>query len=401
MRVAAVFGLNQIVSHGFGLFLFAALVPLMRESIAITNWHLAAIGALTQLSYLAGALLLGFIGNKVSSARLVLTTGTITTILLFSMSQLQDPIIITLVLVLLAASAAISWGAIVEIVGRNSKPEKCSTYLSFAASGTAWGYGLNGLLILLVVPALGWQSSWQIAALVGLIVVGLTWRLLTKLNSQSSTHNIPEQAMIPASKLLTTIIRERTALFACTVCFLVGFSTMPFANWLNTYLHELQLPASVGGYTWTIVGVTGMVAGFIAGWIADRTSHGTALMIIFSGFALSLMAFVYDPSQFAAVAGFGYGLMYFPVWGILAGWLRQSFSSTATMQISSICMVTSGLGGALGNLLAGYIRDTTGSLELVYCIVTLAVLLMVFLTVITVGWKPVTKELVSPRSMVK
>ena len=65
MRVAAVFGLNQIVSHGFGLFLFAALVPLMRESIAITNWHIAAIGALTQLSYLAGALLLGFIGNKV------------------------------------------------------------------------------------------------------------------------------------------------------------------------------------------------------------------------------------------------------------------------------------------------------------------------------------------------
>ena len=40
-----------------------------------------------------------------------------------------------------------------------------------------------------------------------------------------------------------------------------------------------------------------MFAGFIAGWIADRTSHGLALMIIFSGFALSLMAFVYDPTD--------------------------------------------------------------------------------------------------------
>ena len=388
MRISAVFGLNQIVSHGFGLFLFAALVPLMRESIAITNWHLAAIGALTQLSYLAGALLLGFIGNKVCSARLVLATGSLTTILLYSMSQLQHPLIITVVLVVLAASAAISWGAIVEIVGRHSKPERCSTYLSFASSGTAWGYGLNGLLILMVVPTLGWQSSWQIAALVGLIVVSLTWRLLTKLNRQPSTHTIPVQAMIPASKLFSTIIRERTALFACVVSLLLGFSTMPFANWLSTYLNELQLPATLGGYTWTIAGVTGMFAGVITGWIADRTSHATALMIIFTGFALSLMAFVYDPTQFAVLAGFGYGLMYFPVWGILAGWIRQSFSSTATMQICSICMVTFGLGGALGNLLAGYIRDATGSLELVYIIVTLTVILMAMLTLIIMRTSP-------------
>jgi len=382
LRVAAVFGLNQIVSHGFGLFLFAALVPLMRESIAITNWHIAAIGALTQLSYLTGALLLGFIGNKICSTRLVLITGAFTTVLLFSMSQLQDPLIITVVLVLLAASAAISWGAIVEIVGRHSKPERCSTYLSFASSGTAWGYGLNGLLILLVVPTLGWQSGWQIAALVGLIVVSFTWRLLTKLNRQPSTHTSPVQAMIPASKLLSTIMRERTALFACVVSLLLGFSTMPFANWLSTYLNELQLPTTLGGYTWTIVGVTGMFSGVITGWIADRTSHATALMIIFIGFALSLIAFIYDPTRFVVLAGFGYGLMYFPVWGILAGWIRQSFSSTATMQICSICMVTFGLGGALGNLLAGYIRDITGSLELVYIIVTLTVILMVLLTLI-------------------
>jgi MFS family permease len=194
--------------------------------------------------------------------------------------------------------------------------------------------------------------------------------------------------MIPVSQLFSTIIRERTALFACVVSFLLGFSTMPFANWLSTYLSEMQLPATLGGYTWTIAGLTGMFAGVITGWIADRTSHATALMIIFSGFALSLIAFVYDPTQFAVLAGFGYGLMYFPVWGILAGWIRQSFSSTATMQICSICMVTFGLGGALGNLLAGFIRDTTGSLELVYIFVTIAVLFMVLLTLIIMRASP-------------
>jgi len=61
-------------------------------------------------------------------------------------------------------------------------------------------------------------------------------------------------------------------MFACRVSFLLGFSTMLFANWLSTYLNELQLPATLGGYSWTIAGV-------ITGWIADRTSHATALMI--------------------------------------------------------------------------------------------------------------------------
>jgi sugar phosphate permease len=63
------------------------------------------------------------------------------------------------------------------------------------------------------------------------------------------------------------------------------------------------------------------------------------------------------------LASFGYGLMYFPMWGIVAGWVNQQYSATATMQISGICMVTFGLGGALGNLLLGFIRDVSGFLQ--------------------------------------
>lgn len=398
MRITVIFGMNQIVSHGFGVFLFAALVPLMRDSIAITHWHLAAIGALTQLSYLGGAMLLGLIGHRLGTARLALITGTVTTVLLFTMSQLQDPLFITLVLTCLAASAAISWGAIVEIVSRCARPELRSTCLSSASSGTAWGFGLNGLLILLVVPVFGWQSSWQIAALVGILVVGLTWHLLRGLKELPPTRAYAGTEMIPASKLLATILSERTALSACVICFLVGFATMPFSTWLNTYLNELRLPAALGGYTWSAAGATGMVAGFMTGKLADRKGHGMAFMVIFSGFALGLLAFIYDPASYALIAGFGYGLMYFPMWGLVAGWLNQTYSSTATMQINGICMVTFGLGGTLGNLLAGYIRDTTGSLHSVYFVLTAAALLLVMLALLLLRSSP-KQNLVSSHSV--
>jgi MFS family permease len=157
---------------------------------------------------------------------------------------------------------------------------------------------------------------------------------------------------------------------------------MPFSYWLNSYLDELSLPAALGGYTWATVGGTGMVAGFITGKLADRKGHGTALMVIFSGFALGLLAFVFDPGKYALFAGFGYGLMYFPMWGIVAGWVNQQYSSTATMQISGICMVAFGLGGTLGNLLAGYIRESSGSLQPVFLMLSIAALLLVVLAIV-------------------
>ncbi|WP_439858748.1 MFS transporter [Pseudomonas sp. MBLB4136] len=385
MRMPTTFGLNQIVSHGFGMFLFAALMPFMRDAIEISPWQLATIGALTQVAYLAGAMLLGTLGHRLGTGRLALLTGITSSSLLLLMSQLRDPLLITLTLTCLAASAAISWGCIVEIVSRCARPESRSTYLSCASSGTAWGYALNGLLILVVVPLLGWQASWQVAGLFGLVVLALTWHMLRDLKAapiEATEGLAPVDAAIPTAKLFATIIGERTALFACLICLLVGFTTMPFSYWLNTYLDELSLPAALGGYTWATVGGTGMVAGFITGKLADRRGHGTALMVIFSGFALGLLAFIADPGKFALVAGFGYGLMYFPMWGIVAGWVNQHYSSTATMQISGICMVTFGLGGTLGNLLAGYIRETTGSLHDVFFVLTAASLLLVALAIV-------------------
>jgi MFS family permease len=385
MRMAAIFGLNQVVSHGFGVFLFAALLPLMRESIDISNWQLAMIGVLTQLSYLAGALLLGLIGHRIGTIRLALTTTSLTTVLLFLMSQLRDPLQITIALVVLAASASISWGTIVEIISRFATKASCSTYMSCASSGTAWGYGVNGLMILLLVPFFGWESSWILVGCVGVLALFLSWNLLRGLapamtaDLASGTHSDSSagSAAIPALRLLGVIIGERTAFFACLICFLVGFSAMPFSAWLNLYLDELGLPAALGGYTWTTVGITGMITGLAIGKLADRKGHGMAFTVIFSGFAIGLLAFMFDPARWALLAGFGYGLMYFSMWAVVAGWVSQQYGSTATMQISGVCMVTFGLGGALGNLLAGYLREATGSLAMVYGILTLTAVLLV------------------------
>lgn len=386
MQMAWVFGLNQFISHGFGVFLFASLAPLMRQEIAFSNGHIAAAGALSQLSYLAGALMISGFGARVGSALLALGTGLTMTLMLFGISQLSDPIWIITALAVLSACAAISWSAIVEIISRFAEPHKCSSYLSIAASGTAWGCSFNGLMLLVILPLVGWRVGWQIAATLAACTIVVTWWLLARLDllaskKTNSTSDINTGQGLAPRQLFHTVLFEPLARFTCLVCFSVCFSTIAFANWLNIYLAQLSLPSERGGFTWTVIGLTGMAAGIAVGKLAERFGQQLALLLICTAFAAGLTAFWVDPARFALLAGIGYGVMYFPIWGVISGWLSSSYSSTITMQISSVCMITAGLGGASGNLLVGWIGDVTGSLYLAYAMLMgNAVLLAVMAT---------------------
>ena len=163
MRMTATFALNQLITHGFGVYLFAALVALMQNSVGITHWHLALIGALSQLSYLAGAMLMGAFGDRLDSGRSMLVTGSVISVSLLSMAWLENPVLIVAVLTLMSACAAISWSSLAELTTRYGDPQYHSTNLSTAASGTAWGFSLNGLLLLMLVPQFGWRSGWIVA----------------------------------------------------------------------------------------------------------------------------------------------------------------------------------------------------------------------------------------------
>ena len=394
MRMTATFALNQLITHGFGVYLFAALVALLQNSVGITHWHLALIGALSQLSYLAGAMLMGAFGDRLDSGRSMLVTGSVISVSLLSMAWLENPVLIVAVLTLMSACAAISWSSLAELTTRYGDPQYHSTNLSTAASGTAWGFSLNGLLLLMLVPQFGWRSGWIVTGLLALLTVVLTFFMLRALNRQhrkpnplneeSETHSVvlggehfsTNLSGLSARQLLRTVFRERTAFLASVICLGFGFSSVIFSTWLNTYLAELELPATLGGYSWTAAGLTGMAAGFLMGKLADRKGHGSAMLIGFAAFTLSLLAFQYAPQKFVTLVGFGYGLMYFPMWGIVLGWVSRKYSARVTMQMNSVTIVCFGVGGALGNLIAGSIQQVQGSLVDVYRMITIIALLL-------------------------
>lgn len=385
MGMTPSFVFSQIISHGFGLFLFATLIPLMQADLDFTAWHIATIGALTQLAYLWGALLLGSVGHRIDSRTLLRLSGITTLLLLFTMALISKPLPIMLTLTVLSFSAAITWGAMVDLVGHYGEPGSRATTLSTVASGTAWGYGLNGLIILLLIPLAGWRSAWLLAGMLGAISLLINLRTLQKLDSRHQTSN-PTSGQISAPPemslqhlLIGTLTQYRIAC-AFWLLFLVGAATIPFTTWLNLWLTELALPVSLGGYSWTVIGVTGMVSGFVVGKLADHKGHHRAMVLITGLFAIGIIGFRLNPERFIWLAAFGYGVMYFPIWGVLAGWIGNHYSAQTTTKINSLGMVAFGLGGALGNLMAGSIQQTTGSLDGLYNLITITSLMLLAIT---------------------
>ncbi|MDI3325553.1 MFS transporter [Pontibacterium granulatum] len=385
MKMTVILGSNQVLSHGFGVFLFAALFPFMRDTLGLTHWHLAAVGIATQAAYLSGALSVGFLGRYFTPEKLILMAGGGSSLLLLSLSFTSSPLLLIPVLSLLAFSAAVCWSGIVGLISQHVAEDRAALSLAAAGSGTAWGYGINGLILIWWVPIWGWQSAWVMVAGVGAAVVLVTIQMMRSLPAHASpcqNYKLAESetAVLSTRQLFRAFLTERRAFLSCLIYFLIGLCCITFSSWLNAYLDELGQSETLAGPTWTMLGVSGMVAGITAGWLADRKGHVTALLIMSLGFAFGLAAFSYDPVEYALVVGAGYGLMYFPVWGIVSSWVAQRYSPIATMQLSGLGMVASALGGSAGNLAAGYIQNLTGSLSFLYLVLAVAGAAMVCVT---------------------
>lgn len=274
MKLTALLGANQVLSHGFGVFLFAALFPFMRDDLGLTYWHLSAVGIATQLAYLAGAMSIGLLGRILPAEKLILLSAAASSGLLFSLAVLLQPVLMIMVLALLAFSAAVCWGSIVGIITRYVPADRAASSLSAAGSGTAWGYGVNGLLLLFWVPLLGWQITWMVTAAAGVFVLLLSLFMLRSLQGLPDVALVSPQVerspgVLSTRKLFRALLTEQRAALSCAIYFLIGFTCITFSGWLNTYLDELG-QTSLAGPTWTILGVSGMLAGAGIGRLADK-----------------------------------------------------------------------------------------------------------------------------------
>ncbi len=360
-------------THGFGYFLFPALLPAIRAEHSLTYSTTANIAAVAQVAYVVGSLFAGTFGPALGAGRLTLVSVGITALGLLALSAVSSGWWIGAFVALMSAAAAVNWASISALAGVYVESKRRGRVLTVAATGSAWGVCANGVLVSEGLPILKSGGVWLISGLITAVIVLATGLALFRRGALGD----PKLTIVRTVETEDSVtnrgvtLRQPAVFFVGSLSVLAGLSTIPYLTYLGAYLEtEMGNPSTLVGSVWTILGITGALTGFVVGMIADRYGLTLALRVIFLAFIASAVILAAAPEPpIIYGAGIGFGLMYFTLWGLISTYVNQFLPPGPAMRVIGFSLVCVGLAAALGNWMAGQWAEYGHSFADVYVVV--------------------------------
>jgi predicted MFS family arabinose efflux permease len=382
------------VTYGFGIYLFAALVPDMRQSLGFGYGTVGLATGIAQAGFLAASLLSGLLAPVFGASRLIFGSLILTGTGLLLMSRLTGAGEMTVLLTLMGAAAASVWVPMVGVCQEVIPARHHGKALGLMSSGTSYGVFINGLIAPPLLATHGWPSAWfTTGILTALLLLAAFWRLGSLDQMKHGNGTVPDtrqSATSPLRSRLGVVLRP-LGLLMITTMFLNGLSCMPFQTYLVPLLREdFGWQAGDATHLWSLIGGIGMVGGFALGWLADRISIKWAMLVTY--LLLSLAAAIplvlshatpAAASRLMQLAGISFGLAFYAIFGLVPAYISAWFKGDAATLLFGIGNIALGLGGLLGNLGGGYAKSLLGSFAPVYAFVLAAALLQVVLALVT------------------
>jgi predicted MFS family arabinose efflux permease len=395
MRVnaAIVMLLTSLVAatYGFGIYLFAQLVPDMRVTLGFDFSYVGAITASGQFGFLVCALLAAWLTPKVGGGWVIFGSGVVCGIALLLIPLSDNIIVIGALLTVLAGTAATVFVPMVDVISRVVAYRYRGMAMGLVSSGTSYGVFINSLLVPIFAPQGEWRTVWW---LVGLLTVGMAavvfWIFKTGGLFRKELHPAADSATVQVTLPRVRLFgrksewMRRWVLTVWAMNFLIGFSTFPFQNYLSSYLRtELGFGVEYTAQIWAAIGFVGMFAGLAVGWLSDKIGLRTAMLLVYVCVVLAALIFVFYPSGYwPLVAGGLFSTAFYPIFGLIPAYVSKLASSTAmAVAIFGIANVMQGTGGMLGNYGAGLLASHHGTFSGVYGAIGIVGVILIVLTI--------------------
>jgi MFS family permease len=372
-----------------------AVFPLLRRDLGMSDIALGATGTVFLWTYAAVSPFAGYLGDKVSRARLLsFSLGAWSLVMACSaLATTSTQLLIMRALLGIAEAAYIpaATALIAEHHGSDTRARAIGIHLAGFSVGMVCGGSLAGYL----GERIGWRPSFVILGALGLVLTSIC--LLTLRDGPGRV------VAVAGAKNATSLVKTLRHLIAVP-SFLVltmenvlsGTVNWVFINWLPLFFTEsFSLSLAMAGFFGTLWLQGGRVTGLMLGSVpSDRAArihprYRMLMMVVAYGIAAPLLTtFAWSKSWgLIAVAIFGFSLMvgmgYVNAQPLLCELLPERIRSTA---IGFMNMTSCFVGGA-GVLVAGALKNSFGltnafaSLALIEGIVVV-MLLVTFLTVL-------------------
>ena len=137
---------------------------------------------------------------------------------------------------------------------------------------------------------------------------------------------------------------------------------------MPAYLRDLGLPASVGGWTLALIGLSNAVGSLLSGYWSGRMPKRYLLAAIYLGRSLAVLLFIMLPAspENSYLFGVLIGLLWLSTVPPTSGLVMLMFGTRYMAMLYGFTFFSHQLGGFLGVYLGGVLYERTGSYNIVW-----------------------------------
>ena len=383
--LVVLFGSLIGISYGFGIYLFPSIAPRMIEEFGFTYTQMGITTGLAQSAFMLFALASGFLTTWFGPFVVILGSLFICTASLGGLVIADNFLTVSLCLIVLGGCAASIWVPMVEVSQQLVHQKYQGRALGFMSSGTSYGVVTNSALITLFLSGSDWRNIWLATFIIACIFCACTGLFFRHLRKYTSTIGSTRQTAMPnlrmSEKLRSILSKDTFIIFL--LMFLAGLACLPYQSYISSFLvdeHAFSIHQSATA--WKFIGLTGMVSGFIMGWIGDRITIRRTLTIVCSALALSALIVLNKQVNSTQIYGAAvmFGFAFYAIYGLIPAYISHMYKSGGAALVFSLGSVSLGIGGVIGNVVGGWLKEVTGTFEWVYLIILGAAIGTIVLT---------------------
>lgn len=288
-----------------------------------------------------------------------------------------------------AALACTSFGAVSGIIGRTAPEAKRSWAFGLSSAASSFGQFVMMPVEQQMISHTGWQNAFYLlAALLLIIMLPMAWKLREPAISQATG---PQQSIKEA-------IREafgyRPFLLLVAGYFVCGFQVVFIAVHMPAYLKDKGImDPNVAVFSLALIGLFNIFGSYYAGKLGGIYPKRYLLSSIYLSRTIVIALFLLAPLSPYSVYIFSgaMGLLWLSTVPLTNGVIAGIFGMKYLSMLSGFVFFSHQVGSFLGVWLGGYIFTQTGNYNMVWMI-TLALGIFAMLINLPINEKPIVRQ---------
>lgn len=381
--------LSMGVRHGFGFW----LQPISQAHGWERETYSLAI-AIQNLLWGAFGPFAGMAVDKFGTARVVAAGAVLYALGLLWMALINNATVFVLgsSLLLGAALACTTFGAVSSIIGRSAPEAKRSWAFGLSAAMSSFGQFMMIPIEQKLIQAAGWQNAFYLLAAFLLVLMwAMAWRLREppQIARQEERQSIPDA--IREAFATPSFVLLLTGYFVC------GFQVVFIGVHLPSYLADKGLGnANIAVMALSLVGLFNIFGSYMAGKLGGHFPKSYLLSSIYFSRFVVIGLFLLAPLSTYSVAVFAcaMGLLWLSTVPLTNGVIAGIFGLRYLSMLSGFVFFSHQVGSFLGAWLGGLLFTKTGSYQIVWIII---LALSLFATLINL---PINEKAIERKQLV-